>query len=141
MSTRTKPTPQEEERFTYSWYLPVPGGKGSGALGPAGPAGGEMGLAAGAEEVEETGPEMGQLVQEVEVPEAKPSRGLGIFKNMSMSSLRLAGLSGWTVAAAAGMVAMMAFQSPLQLTRVLALVGVWAAISGAIWILPTKLMK
>jgi len=100
-----------------------------------------MGLAAGAEEVEETGPEMGQLVQEVEVPEAKPSRGLGIFKNMSMSSLRLAGLSGWTVAAAAGMVAMMAFQSPLQLTRVLALVGVWAAISGAIWILPTKLMK
>ena len=140
MSALTKPKVQEEP-FTYSWYLPVPGGKSSGALGgPAGPAGSEMELAPGAEEVEDTGPDRGQIVQQVEVPNAKSS-ALGILSNVSMSTLRLAGLAGWTAAAAAGMVAMMAFQAPLALSHVLALVGVWAAISAAVWILPTKLMK
>jgi len=139
MSTRTKPTPQEE-RFTYSWYLPVPGGKASGTLGPAGPAGSEMDLAQGAEDVEEAGPEIGQLVQEVEVPKAKSSL-FGIFRNMSKSSIRLAGLAGWTVAAAVGMVAMMTFQSPVQLSHALALVTVWAMISGVLWILLTRLMQ
>jgi hypothetical protein len=61
--------------------------------------------------------------------------------NVSPSTLKIAGLAGWSIIAGGGMIALLATKSPPPMGNVLALVGVWAALSALIWFVPGKLIK
>jgi hypothetical protein len=125
-----------EERFSYSWYLPVPGGEGS--------------VTAAATVSQQVPPEVQPVVPQPASATSKGQsrkygathlRGLGSQVSISSSMLKIAGIAGWSIAAGVGLIALLATQSPVPMGNVLALCGVWAAISALIWFVPGKLMK
>jgi hypothetical protein len=129
-----------EERFTYSWYLPVAGGKGSGRTQTA------QLLEKGAESVKTDEGDVGSasmLAQQIYHPKAvavKHKAAFGSILSISPSKLKLVAFSGWSIISGAGIV-LLVTQSPVLVTHVLALGGVWVTVSALIWYLPGKLTR
>jgi hypothetical protein len=114
-----------EERFIYSWYLPVQGGED--------PAPAEQ---AGAVETEE------QYVESPPVTKQSAHKlSLGAGFNLSSPHLKLLGLAAWSVIAGGGLIALLITHSPVPVNNVLAICGVWAALSALIWFVPGRLVK
>src|SRR5579863_1650883 len=132
MSARMKQEKMEEP-FQYSWHLPV---SGMGGIARTAQAPGVQ-----PEEPQEaaaSGPPM--AVQTASEEYARPAEGTGMSLHIALSrrTLALGGIGAWTIAAAGGSIAMVAAHPSVPLTSLLAVGGVWAALSALIWFLPPK---
>ena len=133
MSTQNK-RKASEERYIYSWYLPVPGGEKTGAHP----------MAADTMEIEDQ-PEEPMQVNTEYLPVEQVSSGqkgaLDMHLKLSGSSLKLLGLAGWSAVAGGGLIALLATRSSFATDNVIALCGVWAGLSALIWFLPDIMTK
>ena len=127
-----------EEPFTYSWYLPVAGGKGSSGTQAAVLLENEAEPEIQGQEMVEPGSEQAKALSQPEAAAVEQTGGPA--HKVTPTNLRLIALSSWSAVSGVGM-ALLVTQSPVHVNNVLALVGVWAALSGLIWYLPGKLMK
>ena len=139
MSTQTK-RKANEERFTYSWYLPVTGSKGSGGSQANVLLEKETDSAAKDEAAVESTPNLVQTIEQPEILALGRRVVPGTRLSVSPFKLRLVALPSWTAVAGVGM-ALLITQSPIPMNSVLALGGVWATISALVWYLPAKLMR
>jgi len=134
MSTQSK-RKAPEELFTYSWYFPVPGEEVPGqSPPPAEPAPVEAQAPAPVPT-----PVVIRSVRDVKRARSAPKPRSNF--HVSLSTVRIAGIAGWSVAAGGGVVALLATQSPAPVGNLIAVCGLWGGISAIVYFLPGKLMK